>query len=70
MHLSSAQDDFRAAEIAAQNADAAATGSKASFRASEIVAQNAAASASKMPRLLMAGAGLFALYFFVLKGKT
>lgn len=69
MHLSaSPQDDFRAAEIVAQNADAAAQGSRASFRASEIVAQNAAPVATKLPRLLIAGVGLFLIYN-LLKGK-
>lgn len=70
MHLSSAQDDFRAAEIAAQNAAAPSTGSQASFRASEIVAQNAAAATPKLPKLLLAGVGLFLAYNFLLKGKT
>lgn len=66
MFLSDAQDDFRAAEIAATNA-AAVSDPKATFRTSEIVAQNAAAS-SPLPRYLMAVAGLFLLYKFVLKG--
>ncbi len=71
MYLSaSPQDAFRSAEITAQNVDAAAQGSQASFRASEIVAQNAAAApASKLPRLLIAGVGLFMVYNFLLKGK-
>ncbi len=40
------------------------------FRASEIVAQNtaAAAQASMLPRLLMAGAGLFLVYI-LMKGS-
>lgn len=67
MFLSSAQDDFRAAEIQAQNAAEIPTGSRQSFRASEIVAQNAAA-APKLPRLLLAGAGVFLVYT-LLKGK-
>ncbi len=71
MHLSaSPQDDFRAAEIAAENTDAAAQGSRASFRSSEIVAQNAAPSGSKLPRMLLAGVGLFLVYKFLLKGKS
>lgn len=65
----SPQSDFRAAEIAAENADAASQGSRSSFRASEIVSQNTAVSAgSKLPRLLMAGVGVFLLYHF-LKGS-
>lgn len=63
----SPQDDFRAAEIAAQNADAASQGSRASFRASEIAVQNA--TAPKLPKLLIAGVGLFLVYTFMLKGK-
>lgn len=62
----SPRDDFRAAEIAAMNADTSAQGSRASFRASEIVAQNAASS-GKLPKLLMAGVGMFLVYTF-LKG--
>jgi hypothetical protein len=64
----SPQDDFRAAEISTENVDAANQGSQASFRASEIVAQNATETPSKLPRLLIAGAGLSLIYFF-LKGK-
>ena len=70
MYLSaSPQDDFRAAEIASQNADAAAQGSRASFRASEIVAENAAPAATKLPKMLLAGLGVFLAYNFLLKGK-
>lgn len=69
MFLSSPQDDFRAAEIAAQNA-AEASGSRASFRTSEIVAQNAAASSTKMLKLAAAATGVFLFYNFLLKGKT
>ncbi len=66
----SPQDDFRAAEIVSQNTDAANQGSRASFRASEIVSQNVALPmpASKLPRLLIMGVGLFFLYNFLLKG--
>lgn len=71
MHLSaSPQDDFRAAEIAAQNADAKSQGSRESFRASEIVAQQQPAAVSKLPRLLMAGVGVFLVYNFFWKGKS
>lgn len=69
MFLSASPNEaFRAAEIASMNADAADQGSRASFRASEIVAQNAA-PANKLPKLLMAGIGLFFVYKFLLKGK-
>ena len=64
----SPQDEFRAAEITAGNADAAAQGTRQTFRASEIVAQNAEPVVSKMPRMIMAGVGVFLLYNF-LKGK-
>lgn len=63
----SPQDAFRAAEITAQNA-AEPEGSRQTFRASEIVAQNATATGSKLPRMIMAGVGVFLLYN-VLKGK-
>lgn len=62
----SPRDDFRAAEIATMNAEAANQGSRASFRASEIVAQNA--TSSKMPKLLAAVVGVFLIHHF-LKGK-
>lgn len=68
MHLNAPQDDFRAAEIVSQNAEAANQGSRASFRASEIVAQNATPTGSKLPRLLMAGVGVFLIYNW-LKGS-
>lgn len=63
----SPRDDFRAAEIATMNQEAANQGSRASFRASEILAQNAP-SPSKVLKLLAAGAGIFLLYNF-LKGQ-
>jgi hypothetical protein len=70
MFLHDPQDDFRSAEIITENADAASQGSRASFRTSEIVAQNTAASAdaSKMPRLILMGVGLFLVYHFLMKG--
>lgn len=64
----SPQDAFRAAELTAQNAAEAGEGSRQTFRASEITAQNAAATGSKLPRVIMAGVGVFLLYN-VLKGK-
>lgn len=71
------QDALRATEITAENTDAAAQaaaaqGSQSDFRAAEIVSQNAAATAtaSKLPRLLIAGVGLFLVYSLLLKGKT
>jgi hypothetical protein len=63
----SPRDDFRAAEIIAQNAAAANQGSRASFRATEIATQNAASS--KPTRLLAYGVGAFLIYHFMLKGK-
>ena len=70
MFLNDTQDAFRAAEIIAGNAAAGDQGSRESFRASEIVAQNTAAvtTGSKLPRLLMAGVGVF-LIAKLLKGK-
>lgn len=69
MQLHDAQSDFRTAEITAADTALAPTDSRATFRASEIVAQNqAAGSSSPLPRLLMAGAGMFLIYFFLTKG--
>lgn len=71
MFLHAPQDDFVAAEIAARNAEASPTGSRADFRATEILVQNAAATpAMKLPTMLMAGVGVFLFYNFLLKGKT
>lgn len=67
MHLSDAQDDFRAAEIVAGNATSP-SGSRADFRASEIVAQNQAAVSSPLPRLMLAGVGMFMIYTLLTKG--
>lgn len=65
MYLGTALDTTTGSVVPAASTDAQAT-----FRAGEIVAQNtaAAASASKLPRLLMAGVGLY-LVFILLKGK-
>lgn len=45
----------------------ASSDARATFRAGEIVAQNtaAAASASKLPRLLIAGVGLYLVYLLM-----
>lgn len=49
----SPQEEFRAAEIAAQNA----------------APQPASPPSPKLPRLLLAGVGVFLLYSLMLKGK-
>lgn len=62
---------LRQMEISYQNEAAAiAADPRAALRQMEIAYQNqAAAPASKLPRLLLAGAGLFLIYFFMLKGS-
>jgi hypothetical protein len=51
------QDEFRAAEITSENAPSSSTTAVA------------ATTASKMPRLLITGVGLFLVYMLMLKGK-
>lgn len=63
-----AQDAIRTAEITATNAAATPADSQAAFRTTEIVAQNQTAASSPLPRFLLAGAGLFLAYKFILKG--